>query len=111
MRYDNINISMNGNVMSEDSIKQYIERLKHKDPEVRYWAVMYLEYLCDPAAIPALIDVLGGGDNDMRGAAAKALAKFGDSARDAIPALTEACKSEDVWVSATAAYALRMIGK
>jgi HEAT repeat protein len=97
--------------MSEGNIREYIERLKHRDPEVRYWAVLYLEHLCDTAAIPALVDVLCSGDNDMRGAAARALAKFGSSARDAIPALTEACKSEDVWVSATAAYALRMIGK
>lgn len=97
--------------MSEDNIREYIGRLKHQDPEVRYWAVLYLEHLCDAAAIPALVDVLCSGDNDMRGAAAKALAKFGVSARDAIPALTEACKSEDVWVSAAAAYALRMIRK
>jgi HEAT repeat protein len=97
--------------MSEDNIKQYVQRLKHEDPEVRYWAVLYLEYLCDPAAIPALINVLCSSDNDMRGAAAKALAKFGATAREAIPALTEACKSEDVWVSTTATYALRMIKK
>lgn len=94
--------------MSSD-IQVHIERLKHKDPEVRYWAVMYLEYIADAAAIPALIDVLNYDDNDLRGAAAKALARFGSEAKDAVPALTAAAQDEDVWISSTAAYALRMI--
>jgi len=93
--------------MSE--IQVHIDRLKHKDPEVRYWAVMYLEYLADAAAVPALIEVLSYDDNDLRGAAAKALAKFGPDAREAIPALTSAAQEEDAWISTTAAYALRMI--
>jgi HEAT repeat protein len=95
--------------MSEDDIQLNIERLKHSDPEVRYWAVLYLEYSCDPAAIPALIEVVGSDDNDMRGAAARALGKFGSSARDAIPTLAEACKDEDLWVRTTSEHALRMI--
>jgi len=95
--------------MGEDDIQVHIERLKHNDPEVRYWAILYLEYLCDPAAIPALIEVLGSDDNDMRGAAARALAKFGADASSAVPALSDASRDEDVWVRTTSAYALRMI--
>jgi HEAT repeat protein len=87
----------------------HIERLKHKDPEVRYWAVLYLEYIADAAAIPALINVLNYDDNDLRGAAAKALARFGPEAKDAVPALAAAAQDEDVWISSTAAYALRII--
>lgn len=95
--------------MEMSEIQVHIDRLKHKDPEVRYWAVMYLEYLADAAAVPALIEVLSYDDNDLRGAAAKALAKFGPDAREAIPALTSAAQEEDAWISTTAAYALRMI--
>lgn len=95
--------------MGISEIQVHIDRLKHKDPEVRYWAVMYLEYIADTAAIPALIEVLNYDDNDMRGAAAKALAKFGPDAIEAVPALTLAAQDEDVWISTTAAYALRMI--
>jgi HEAT repeat protein len=95
--------------LTESDIQIHIDRLKHKDPEVRYWAVTYLEYIADAAAIPALIDVLNYDDNDLRGAAAKALAKFGPDAREAIPALASAAQEEDAWISTTAAYALRMI--
>lgn len=95
--------------MSENEIRIHIERLKHKDPEVRYWAVLYLEYLADAAAIPALIGVLNYDDNDLRGAAAKALARFGPDAREAVPTLRAAAQEEDAWISTTAAYALRMI--
>ena len=90
-------------------IQVHIERLRHEDPEVRYWAVLYLEHIADAAAVPALIEVLTCDNNDLRGAAAKALARFGLDAREAIPALTSAAQEEDAWVSTTAAYALRMI--
>lgn len=90
-------------------IQIHIDRLKHKDPEVRYWAVLYLEHIADADAVPALIEVLNYDDNDLRGAAAKALASFGSEAKDAISSLTSAAQDEDVWVSSTAAYALRMI--
>jgi HEAT repeat protein len=95
--------------LNGSEIQTYIEMLKHKDPEVRYWAVLYLEHIADAAAVPALIEVLTHDDNDLRGAAAKALAKLGSEAREAIPALTSAAQDEDVWVNTTAAYALRMI--
>ena len=95
--------------MSDSEIQVHIESLKHEDPDVRYWAVLYLEHIADAAAAPALIEVLNYDDNDLRGAAAKALAKLGSDAREAIPALTAAAQDEDVWVSTTAAYALRMI--
>ena len=95
--------------MNGSEIQTYTEMLKHKDPEVRYWAVLYLEHIADAAAVPALIEVLTHDDNDLRGAAAKALARLGSEAREAIPALTSAAQDEDVWVSTTAAYALRMI--
>lgn len=96
--------------MSDSSdIQVHIDRLKHKDPEVRYWAVLYLEHIADAAALPALIEVLAYGDNDMRGAAAKALARLGPDAKDAIHALTAAAGEDDAWVSSNAAYALRMI--
>ena len=95
--------------MSDSEIQVHIESLKHEDPDVRYWAVLYLEHIADAAAAPALIEVLNYDDNDLRGAAAKALAKLGAGAREAIPALTAAAQDEDVWVSTTAAYALRMI--
>ena len=61
----------------EDEVQRNIERLKHENPEVRYWAVMYFEYKCDKATVPVLIEVLNGDDNDMRGVAAKALARIG----------------------------------
>jgi HEAT repeat protein len=95
--------------LGDSEIQVHIESLKHEDPEVRYWAVLYLEYLADAAAVPALIEVLTHDENDLRGAAAKALAKLGPEAREAIPALTSAAQEEDAWVSTTAAYALRMI--
>ncbi len=95
--------------MGISEIQVHIDRLKDNDPEIRYWAVMYLEYIADAAAIPALIEVLSCDDNDLRGAAAKALAKFGPDAREAIPTLSSAAQEEDAWVSSTAAYALRMI--
>jgi HEAT repeat protein len=93
-----------------EEIQVHIDRLKHEDPDVRYWAVLYLEHVADAAAVPALIEVLTYDDNDLRGAAAKALAKLGSDAREAIPALTAAAGEDDAWVSSTAAYALRMIG-
>ena len=90
-------------------IQVHIERLKHEDPEVRYWAVLYLEHIADAAAVPALIEVLTYDENDLRGAAAKALARFGPEAEEAVPALRSAAQEEDAWISTTAAYALRMI--
>jgi HEAT repeat protein len=47
-----------------EEIQVHIDRLKHEDPDVRYWAVLYLEHVADAAAVPALIEVLTYDDND-----------------------------------------------
>lgn len=93
----------------EDEIQRNIDRLRHDDPIVRYWAVLYLEERCDKAAVPALIDTLCDQDEAVRGVAARALASFGPAAETAIPALKQTMDDAEVWVRNAAAYALSKI--
>ena len=95
--------------MDADEVQRNVERLKHDDPIVRYWAVLYLEDRCDEAAIPALIETLSDQDEAVRGVAARALASFGAAAETAIPALRQAMDDAEVWVRNAAAYALSKI--
>lgn len=92
-----------------DGKPQVILSLNHRDPEVRYLAVMCLEYIGNAAAIPAFFDVPGGDDNDMRGAAARASASFGSLAADAVAALARADGKKVPWVRTAAACALKAV--
>ena len=95
--------------MSKEELNKNIALLKSEYPLTRYWAAVYLEEVADKDAVPALIEVFGRDDPDMKVAAAKALAKIGPDAKAAIPALTEVLKDEERWVSAAAEYALENI--
>ena len=95
--------------MSKEELNKNIALLKSEYPLTRYWAAVYLEEVADKDAVPALIEVFGRDDPDMKVAAAKALAKIGPDAKAAIPALTELLKDEERWVSAAAEYALEKI--
>jgi HEAT repeat protein len=77
------------------------------DPESRTWAASYLGKLGDPAAIPALMRLLGARDFQARAAAARALAKLG--ATEAVPALLDSVERgpEDVM----RAWAIDSLGK
>jgi HEAT repeat protein len=77
------------------------------DPESRTWAASYLGKLGDPAAIPALMRLLGARDFQARAAAAIALGKLG--ATEAVPALLESLERgpEDVM----RAWAIDALGK
>jgi len=95
--------------VSKEELTKNIALLKSEDPWTRYWAAVYLEEAGDKDAVSALIAVFSGDDLDLKVAAAKALAKIGPDAKAAIPALPEAAKDEERWVSAAAEYALENI--
>jgi HEAT repeat protein len=95
--------------VSKEELNKNIALLKSEYPLTRYWAALYLEEVADKDAVPALIEVFGRDDPDMKVAAAKALAKIGPDAEAAIPALTELLKDEERWVSAAAEYAMEKI--
>jgi HEAT repeat protein len=77
------------------------------DPENRAWAARYLGKVGDPAAIPALIRLLGVNEFHARAAAARALGQLG--ATEAVPALLESVERgpEDVM----RAWAIDALGK
>ncbi|MCA9070686.1 MAG: HEAT repeat domain-containing protein [Planctomycetaceae bacterium] len=68
------------------------------DPEVRYWAITFLGRLEKSAgpAVPDLVNALQESpDRHNRERAAWALGKIGPAAKDALPALHAAVKSQD----------------
>ncbi|UCG48962.1 MAG: HEAT repeat domain-containing protein [Phycisphaerales bacterium] len=94
------------------TLNEWIERLHHKDVEVRRSAARTLEQKGPEAkdAIPALIEVLEDKDEYVRAAAARALGNTGPEAESAIPALMQAIKDQIMIVRMGAAMGLGGIG-
>jgi HEAT repeat protein len=69
--------------------------LDDKERSVRLAAVEAIASLgpLDPADLPVVLKVLQGGDDEIKGYAAKALGQFSTSAKDVVPALIDAYKS------------------
>jgi hypothetical protein len=67
---------------------QLIDLLKHKDPEVRYYAAVVLGELKSQEAVDELIQTLSDADEDVRWKAMEALREIGD------PAAKEAIKRQ-----------------
>jgi len=91
---------------------KWAESLQHHDAKVRQKAAFTLGNIgsSDPAVLPALIQALKDVDAGVRYEAILALLKYGPSAREAVPVLTEIRdKDRDAKVRAGAAAALKKI--
>lgn len=93
------------------AIPVLIETLKRNENEVtRVVAVLSLQRLADPAAVPALVELLSDGDSDVRAGAADVLGEIGPRAREAVPVLQELANKDGTWlVRLTARNALPRI--
>src|SRR5205823_4227922 len=97
---------------ARDAIPALAEAMK-KDTElqVREEAALALGGSGQAAAVPPLIDVLNGDDEDVRRLAALALGEIGPAARPAIPSLIKALRADkDYRVRFHAAEALGRMG-
>lgn len=63
------------------------------------------------AAVPALVDLLGDADENLRWRAARTLGAIGPDAAPAVPTLAERLSDENPLVRAQSAYALGLIGE
>lgn len=87
----------------EEEIRKNIEKLSSAHPlEVR-WKAMNALVKIGPPAVPALLEVLKGGDEDFRSTAYWVLERMG---LPAVPNLIKALKREDREVRSLAAYLL-----
>jgi HEAT repeat protein len=93
------------------STDQLIGDLKSHQVKDRLIAVRLLAQRKSEAAkvVPALIDALNDGEDDIRLSAAIGLGYFGDQARDAIPALQTVEKDSDARIREAASVALSRI--
>jgi HEAT repeat protein len=100
-----------GGCKRQKSLDQLLSDLKSGQPGDKLIAVRLLPQHKGDAArvVPALIDALKSGSDDVRRSAALGLGEFGDQARDAIPALQAAQKDKDVRIREAAGMALRQI--
>jgi HEAT repeat protein len=106
---DNIAVDNPGNPILKQFISTFMTALGDVDWRVRQASVEALTKIGNPA-IPALIDALDDRHLEVRGNAAEALGKIGDSS--AVPALVEALKYNDevkFWEVKKAAQALENI--
>ncbi len=77
----------------------------------KWWDIHSLLVTKEPdEAVPALVEILEGGDSEERQFAAEALGTLGPEAENAIPDLIEALNEVDVDIRAAAAEALGKIG-
>jgi HEAT repeat protein len=93
------------------SVPGLIERLKDRDPDVRYSAARGLGKYGSEAksAIPALVGALKDESAEVRMGAAYALGDVGPDAKGAVPDLEQASNDRDQQVRGAAAYALKRI--
>lgn len=78
--------------------KEYLEKLKDSDPEVRRRAARDLAYLDDARAVPHLIDALSDKNKKVRWRAAYALGHFGEEgSEEAFRALASRLEIEPDW--------------
>jgi hypothetical protein len=88
------------------AIYNHIKLLKEKNFQIRAYAIQALGQMGE-AAIPALLEALGNGDNRVHTGATEALGRMGETA---IPALIKALGNGDDRVRAGAAEALGRMG-
>lgn len=87
-----------------------VETLKRNENAATLEAAVYgLRRLADPAAVPALVELLSDGNSDVRAGAAEALGAIGLRAREAVPVLQELVNKDGFWVRAAASLALLQI--
>lgn len=88
-----------------------VETLKSADDGLtRQHAVISLRRLADPAAVPALVELLSDGNSDVRAGAAQALGAIGLRARKAVPVLEGLAIEDEAWlVRGEASVALKRI--
>ena len=93
------------------STDQLIADLKSSQVKERLIAVRLLPQRKGEGAkvVPALIEALKDGEDDIRASAAIGLGYFGAEAKDAIPALQEARKDSDARVREAAGVAIARI--
>jgi len=96
----------------EKTLNQWIEKLEHKDVEVRRSAAKALQKMGPGAkeAVPVLIKALQDKDELVRTNAAFALGRVGPEAEQAVPNLIKALEDEDRNVRVIAVQALGSIG-
>jgi HEAT repeat protein len=95
----------------EDAVPILVEALKWGNaPRPILDAAVAALVEIGPAAIPALVDALGGDDPVLRICAARALAAFGPEARAAVPALIETLSGRDPELRLETMRTLRAIG-
>ncbi len=83
--------------------------LSDEDPGVRTFAAEALGNIGNPIAIDALINSFNDKDEFVRKYSALAIGKFGEDARFAVPTLMNLVMSEEVDISAAAAFSLSKI--
>lgn len=88
---------------SPEAVDALVGALTDRAAAVRIHAARGLGRSGDPAAVGALVRALGHRDDALAGAAVDALLQLGPAA---VPALVEACRSDDEWVRWHAARAL-----
>jgi HEAT repeat protein len=92
----------------DQPMSTWLAKLKDKNPAARQEAAKALGVIGQPA-IPTLIELMKDPDNDIRIAAADALAHSGRDARGALPALDKAMKDPEPLVREHAAFTLAAV--
>jgi HEAT repeat protein len=93
------------------TVPRLVEKLKDKDPNVRYSAARDLgKYGAEAKpAVPALVEALKDESPMVRMGAAYALGEVGPDAKDAVPELKKATNDRDAEVRKAAAYAMKQL--
>jgi HEAT repeat protein len=99
--------------LGEEGLPGLVELVTVSDAAVQLTVMRSLQQYKEKAkaAVPNLIKVLEGGDDDARRLAAQTLGTIGPDARDAIDPLKEAARSPNATVKQAAEQALQLIEK
>jgi HEAT repeat protein len=85
--------------------------LRYGDPEERADAIKHLGEIAYAPCVPMLAELVRESDPGTRFLAAQALAKIGDEAESAVPALLKALRADDMYLRMAITGALIAIGR